>query len=286
MYGTSQYSGGCGGSNCGHVGYSKLESIAASSEPNFNHEPECAYRHNLTSPMNHSISAINTHNYSFTSASPITNSFSYNPINTSSSLSYKNNSLTYNLFHPQTNYNFIPDNFLQPGNWGMFVGKAEEIREHIEQAFELMFHEAFPKDVKVSVLDEEKFRKLAPHPGTLGLAFNRRKQGLMSEIFVKNDFLARVLLTVGHELGHVLTEQLTNAQDEEAKAYAFSLAWMRVIKENDIAGLKDAIVTERPAENGVHNIAFFFVEKMMKRGKRVWDIYGDIISRRLSCAAG
>lgn len=168
----------------------------------------------------------------------------------------------------------------------MFVGKAEEIREHIEQAFELMFHEAFPKDVKVSVLDEEKFRKLAPHPGTIGLSINRRTQGLMSEIFVKNDFLARVLLTVGHELGHVLTEQLTNAQDEEAKAYAFSLAWMRVIKENDIAGLKDAIVTERPAENGVHNIAFFFVEKLMNRGKRVWDIYGALISRKLSCVAG
>ena len=288
MYGTSQYIGGCGGSSCGNLGYSKLESIAASQS--INHDSEYAYRPNISSPapspINYSISAITTPSYSFVSSSPVMNSFSYNPTNTFSSFSYKNNPLTYNLFQPQANYNFIPDNFLQPGNLGMFVGKAEEIREHIEQAFELMFHETFPKDVKVSVLDEEQFRKLAPHPGTLGLALNRRKQGLMSEIFVKNDFLARVLLTIGHELGHVLTEQLAHAQDEEAKAYAFSLAWMRVIKEHNIAGLKDAIVTENPANNGLHNVAFFFVEKMMKRGKRVWDIYGDIISRRLSCAAG
>ncbi len=283
MYGTSQYSEGCGG-NCGSVGYSKLESIAAS-QP-INHDSEYAYRPNLSSPINYSISAINTPNYSFVSSSPVMNSFSYNPTNTLPSLSYKNSFLTYNLFQPQANYNFIPDNFLKPGNWGMFVGKAEEVREHIEQAFELMFHEEFPKEVKVSVLDEEKFRKLAPHPGTLGLSINRRKQGLMSEIFVRNDFLARVLLTVGHELGHVLTASLDNAQDEEAKAYAFSLAWMKIIKENNIAGLKNTIVTESPADNGLHNVAFFFVEKLMKRGKRVWDIYQDIISRKLSCVAG
>jgi hypothetical protein len=285
MYGTSQYAGGCSGSGCSPVGYSKLESIASEGHQSIiqQNDSDFTYRPALSSPVNYSISAINAPSYSFSPASPMTNSFSYSPINTTSSSSYKNNPLTYNLFQPQANYNFIPDNFLQPGNWGMFVGKAEEIREHIEQAFELMFHEAFPKDVKVSVLDEEKFRKLAPHPGTLGLALNRRKQGLMSEIFVKNDFLARVLLTVGHELGHVLTEQLTNAQDEEAKAYAFSLAWMRVIKENDIAGLKNAIVTERPAENGIHNIAFFFVEKLMKKGRKVGDIYQELIHRNLSC---
>lgn len=285
MYGTSQYSGGCSGSSCGSVGYSRLESIAESS-PSFNHDSEFVYNPNISppvqSPVNYSISAINTLNYSFASSSPATNFFSYNPINNFPSLPYKNNSLTYNLFHPQANYNFIPDNFLKLGDWGMFVGKAEEIREHIEQAFELMFHEEFPKDVKVSVLDEEQFRKLAPHSGTLGLSINRRKQGLMSEIFVKNDFLARVLLTVGHELGHVLTETLESSHDEEAKAYAFSLAWIKVIKENDIAGLKSAIVTESPADNGLHNVAFFFVEKMMKRGKRVWDIYQELIKFRTS----
>lgn len=287
MYGTSQgYVEGCCGSSCSNIGYSQLESIAAS-QPSFNHDSEFAYNPNssspVQSPVNYSISAFNNPSYSFASPSPAINFFSYNPTNTLPSLSYKNSSLTYHLFQSQINYNFIPDNFLKPGNWGMFVGKAEEIREHIEQAFELMFHEEFPKDVKVSVLDEEQFHKLAPHPGTLGLSINRRKQGLMSEIFVRNDFLARVLLTVGHEFGHVLTETLDNSHDEEAKAYAFSLAWMKVIKENDIAGLKSTIVTENPADNGLHNVAFFFVEKMMKGGKRVWEIYQELIHKNLSC---
>ncbi len=286
MYGTSQgYVGGCCGSSC-NVGYSRLESIAESS-PSFNHDAEFAYNPSLSSPapssVNYSISATNTPNYSFASSSPVTNFFSYNPINNLPSLPYKNDPLTYNLFHPQTNYNFIPDNFLKPGDWGKFVGKAEEIHEFVEKAFQAMFNAPFPSDIKVSLLNEEEFRKIAPGPGCMGLSINRRKQGLLSEIFVKQEVLARVLLTFGHELGHVLTETLDNSHDEEAKAYAFSLAWMKLIKENDIAGLKNTIVTENPANNGLHNVAFFFVEKMMKKGKRVWEIYQELLHRNLSC---
>ena len=108
---------------------------------------------------------------------------------------------------------------------------------------------------------------------------------MLSEIFVKNDFLGRVLLTFGHELGHVLTQTLNHAQDEEAKAYAFSLAWMRLIKEHNIAGLKEAIVTERPAENGLHNVAFNFVEDLQKRGKGWWEIYQELVGRTVSVAS-
>ena len=90
------------------------------------------------------------------------------------------------------------------------------------------------------------------------------------------------MLTIGHELGHVLTKTLDNPQDEEAKAYAFSLAWMNVIREYDIAGLADAIVAERPAENGLHNVAFFFVERLIRQGKGVWEVYTGIIQRLIS----
>jgi hypothetical protein len=199
--------------------------------------------------------------------------------------SYHSNSLNYQLFQTLPNYNFVPDNFLKPGKLGMFVGKAEEIRGHIERAFEEIFHKPFPNDIKISVCDEEQFRKIAPHPGTLGLSLNRSQQGLLSEIFVKNDFLARVMLTIGHELGHVLSAPLENPQDEEAKAYAFSLAWIRMVKEKDIAGLKEAIITERPAENGLHNVAFAFVERLMRRGKSAWEVYLDLI-RKMVCLKG
>lgn len=243
--------------------YSPLEAIANSSQTD-----------ETTSSPKYSVSA------------PLSSPAALNPLHTppyhsfeAKSLPYQNNPSEYNFFKQEVNYNFIPDNFLKPGKLGMFVGKAEDIREHIEKAFELMFHEPFPNDIKIAVCDEKLFRKLAPHAGTIGLSINRRKQGLLSEIFVLNDFLGRVMLTIGHELGHVLTETLKSPHDEEAKAYAFSLAWMRIIKENNIAGLQEAIVTECPAENGLHNVAFFFVEKLLKEGRDAWKVYCDLVTK-------
>ncbi len=190
---------------------------------------------------------------------------------------YQSNHLTYDLFKTEQNYNFIPDNFLQPGKTGRFVGKAEEIKEFIEETFEKMFAERFPENIKISVLDNEKFRKLAPSPATIGLSINRGKQGLLSEIFVLNDTLGRVMLTIGHELGHVLSETLGNAHDEEAKAYAFSLAWMKTIKENNIAGLGNALILENPAHNGLHNVAFNFVHQLIRQGKDFWGVYRGLV---------
>ncbi len=202
--------------------------------------------------------------------------------NSSSSGGYSSSSINYLQFKPQTEYLFSPETFLQPGREGLFVGKAEEVRSFVEEAFEKMFQEKFPRDVKVTVCSEEQFRKVAPHPSTIGLSINRRKAGLMSEVFVLQGSLARVMLTLGHELGHVLTETLDNKHDEEAKAYAFSLAWMKVIQENNIGELGGSFVTERPAENGLHNVAFAFVEKMIKAGFEVREIYLKIINHLFS----
>src|SRR3989344_6475549 len=94
----------------------------------------------------------------------------------------------------QTEYHFIPDDFLNPEKVGRFVGRAEEVREFVEEAFERMFDQSFPEDIKISVLDAENFRKIAPNPGTIGLSLNRRKNGLISEIFILNDNLGRVML--------------------------------------------------------------------------------------------
>jgi hypothetical protein len=75
------------------------------------------------------------------------------------------------------------------------------------------------------------------------------------------------MLTVGHELGHVLTPTLGNAVDEEAKAFAFELAWAKTIIENDIGGLKANFnVDFIPAQNGLHDKAFTFVQKIVKKG--------------------
>ena len=150
---------------------------------------------------------------------------------------------------------------------------------------ELEVNQKFPSDVKISILDEKKFSKLAPSPGTVGLSINRSQHGLLSEIFVKNDLLGRVMLTLGHELGHVLTPTLANSVNEEAKAYAFSLLWMRVVKENDIANLGDAIVLENPARNGLHDVAFSFVMDCMNREEDLEEVYERLIKEKwLKCA--
>jgi len=278
MYQTSQ--GYCSSGSCGMGGsygggrgisYSPLESVISGSSVSYESRTSLGNGYSFVAPRSYQVG--------FSSSTP---SFSYS--SSPSSISYQASTLDYSLFQSQQNYDFLPDDFLKPGKLGMFVGKAEEIKEFVEEAFQLMFHEPFPKDIKVSVLNEKEFHQIAPHPGTIGLSMNRRKDGLISEIFVKNDFLARVLLTFGHELGHVLTSTLDTAQDEEAKAYAFSLAWMRLIKEHNIAGLREVIVTERPAENGIHNVGFFFVEQLHQRGKSWWDIYQELVGRSLSVA--
>lgn len=190
--------------------------------------------------------------------------------------------LPYELFKPQREYLFQPEDFLKPGKEGRFVGKAEEIKEFVEGAFERLMGQPFPNDVKISLLDEKRFRKLAPRPGTQGLSINRSKHNLLSEIFVLSGSLARVMLTLGHELGHVLTPTLDSAQDEEAKAYAFSLEWMRVIKEHNIANLAEAIIFDTPAQNGLHNVAFDFVHRLIKQGKRAWEVYLGLVRNLFS----
>ncbi len=177
---------------------------------------------------------------------------------------------------------FQPDHFLKPGMHGAFIGKAEEIEEFVEQAFQEMFQTSFPEDIKVRVLDDKEFQKLTPNANTLGLSINRRKHGLLSEIFVRNGPLARVLLTFGHELGHVLTPTLSNQHDEEAKAFAFSFAWMDIIKQHNIANLKDAFIEERPALNGLHDLACHFVQKIMRTKKTAWQVYKEIVQGLLS----
>ena len=197
---------------------------------------------------------------------------------------FNDNKISYGVEMPrmQAEYHFIPDDFLNPEKVGRFVGRAEEVREFVEEAFEKMFDQPFPEDIKISVLDLENFRKIAPHPSTIGLSLNRRKHGQISEVFILNDNLGRVMLTIGHELGHVLTPALESPLDEEAKAYAFSLEWMKAIKKHNIANLKEAIITENPAHNGLHNVAFSFVNKMLREGNESREVYQELIEKKLS----
>ncbi|MDP3698397.1 MAG: hypothetical protein Q8R47_02320 [Nanoarchaeota archaeon] len=208
--------------------------------------------------------------------------FSYSSIEKEKLSSYPINKENYNFISIQPEYYFVPDTFLKPGKEGAFVGKAEEVREFVEEAFEKICHQEFPANIKMSILNQEEFSKIAPSSGTIGLSLNRGQQGLLSEIFILNDTLGRVMLTIGHELGHVLTKTLPNQHDEEAKAYAFSLLWMKIIQEHNIADLGEAIITEHPAENGLHNLAFSFIHQLLSQGKEIEEIYAEIIAEAAS----
>jgi len=210
--------------------------------------------------------------------------FSYSPIQKERSLPYSINPEKYSFLVPQAEYHFVPDHFLKPGKEGIFVGKAEEVKESVEEAFEKIFDQPFPNNIKMSILNREEFRKIAPSPNTIGLSLNRSPQGLLSEIFILNDTLGRVMLTIGHELGHVLTKTLLNPHHEEAKAYAFSLLWMKIVQEHNIADLGEAIITEQPAENGLHNVSFAFVHQLLAEGKDAAEIYEELIAEELSLA--
>ncbi len=173
---------------------------------------------------------------------------------------------------------FIPDNFLKPNRIShKFVGKAEEIRSEIEETFLTLTGLEFPEDVRIKICDRKEFNKFTSNLGVVGLSINRKEQGLISDIFILNDEFDKVMLTIGHELGHVMSRTLNDSKDEEAKAFAFSFAWMKTIKENNIGELGRSIVFDSPASNGIHDVAFSFVTKKLKEGKEALELYWDLV---------
>jgi hypothetical protein len=162
-----------------------------------------------------------------------------------------------------------------------FVESAEEIEHLVRQTFEKLTGQAFPDDIIVRVCDEEEMKKAHKanggkwNPGIMGFAMNRHPHP--STIFVRKNHLDSLMLTVGHELGHVLSPRLESDLDEEAKAFAFELAWAKTIVENDIGGLAANFnVDFMPAENGLHDKAFAFVQNIVKQGKKALKVFWEL----------
>ncbi len=170
-------------------------------------------------------------------------------------------------------YHFAPADFLS-GIPTRLVNANEDLLPLVEQAFEKTTNQQFPDGILFNVVSEEVLAKtFGPGytPSLQGFCLNRNGFGT-SEIFVKQGELAQVMLTLGHEIGHALTPALADARDEEAKAFAFSLAWMEKIKEHNIGNIAVAIHPE-PAHNGLHNVAFNFV---MTLGTNFLETFRDV----------
>lgn len=158
-----------------------------------------------------------------------------------------------------------------------FINKASEIRDFVEEAFRKTTNQELPDDFTIEILKEEEFRTIKKEKGVLGFAINRKKSG-MSRIVVRENNLDVLMIVVGHEIGHILTGQALTLQDEEAKAFSFQFAWAKTIFEHDIAGLRMSINSGifQPAQNGMHDIAFSFVQKLISSGRKSLEIYGLI----------
>jgi len=189
-----------------------------------------------------------------------------------------------------SHYVFTPDIFLTKERVPTkFVENFQEIKEYAEDAFKKLMDEGFPKDVLVNVCTWEELKREYPQfmdkcrTEVLGFAINRKHLALASIIFVKKDSLDRLLLTLGHEIGHVLSKQLSSSVDEEAKAFAFSIAWAETIRKSNIAGLKNSIRTIiNPAENGIHDKALDFVLKQIKLGKKPFELFKEFSNSNIS----
>ncbi len=184
----------------------------------------------------------------------------------------------YDAQQPETTTMIMHESFLNPLRPAVqFINDVHQIRGHVEAAFKATTGEDLPKDFTVEVLPEKEFRKIKPE-GVLGFAVNR-KPGKSSIAVMENE-LDMMMVVVGHEIGHVLTLPASSPQDEEAKAFAFQFAWTKAIFENNIAGLKRSINAEifRPAQNGVHDVAFSLVQKLTASGRKALEVYGLIAS--------
>jgi hypothetical protein len=189
-----------------------------------------------------------------------------------------------------SNYLFSPDVFLSDDRApSAFVSNFEEIREFSEQAFENIMEKKLPNDIVFNVCSWQELIREYPEfseqgrPDVLGFAINRRHLSLSSIIFARKDNLDRLLLTIGHEIGHVISRQLSIGVDEEAKAFAFSIAWADAIRKNDIAGLKKSIKgTIAPAENGLHDRALMFVLDKIRKGMSAIEVFYMVSSGKIS----
>jgi len=172
-----------------------------------------------------------------------------------------------------------------------FVADAAEVEHLVRETFETLTDQAFPDDIIVRVLDEKEMAKAHQsnggkwNPGIMGFAINR--DDAPSSIFIKQNHLDELMLVIGHELGHVLTARLDSELDEEAKAFAFELAWAKCLVENNIGGLGASFdVDFTPAANGLHDKAFAFVQSMVRNGENAmkvfWKLAKGILTTRRS----
>ncbi len=269
------YSSGCSSYSSGCCGYSAARGYMTQTPSNSIDSVVADYS---ISTLEHNISDAKSE-----SQQQVVEKQSYS----SPRFNYANNLTNYLQHRAPKQYHAV-DSFLQlyrPET--QFIETSEEVQEHIKESFRLTTGKELPKNIVITVVDKEELRRIHESnngqwsEGIQGFAM-QSPQRKIKQIFVKKNDLDRLMLVIGHEIGHVLTPCLMSKHDEEAKAFAFELAWMKTIVDNNIANLKENINLDfAPANNGLHNVAFNFVRKIVKQGKDALDVYRKIVERVL-----
>lgn len=165
-----------------------------------------------------------------------------------------------------------------------FTGMIDELISDVQQLVKSIISSPLPYDLSITLCRGEEFKKHYEaraeknrwHQGIRGFSLH----GAPKEIFVLRDTLEQTLLTLGHEIGHILTPPAVNALTEEAKAYAFEILFLEAMQRRNTKGIKDRIdlsALGTPAANGVHNVALQWVNSFLMDGRSAKDIYDGII---------
>ena len=286
------YQGGISSSPSSYVSsttYSNpLENIVASSSV-YNPKPEMNHLSANTSTYNVNNSHSNVGIYSGHLNANNGNNGIYQAISSNVANGKNSNSVLYKL----TNYSiehvskepqiFRPVTFVNPdAPKTKFIKASEEIMELVEEVFEKTTGHKLP-NFNIMVCEQDEFVKEHNKrggkwsSGVVGFAVHSENR-----IFVVENNLVELLLTIGHEIGHLMSEPLSNIIDEEAKAFAFSRAFAETIHREDIGGLKKNIRLSNPASNGIHDVADNFVIKLMEIGRSALEVFNLLISRSVS----
>ena len=143
------------------------------------------------------------------------------------------------------------------------IKASSEVQKYIEETFEKLMGEELPP-FKIFVLPVEEFMQAharfgsAWSDGIMGFAVHATQ-----EIYIREGPLDEIMVTAGHEIGHLMSQRLPDIVDEESKAMAFERAWAKTIVEHNIAGLKNNIKIPKAANNGIHNVAQHVVEQKL-----------------------
>jgi hypothetical protein len=193
---------------------------------------------------------------------------------------------------PQHKDYFVAEPFLKDSRpFVRFIGSAEDVKHYVSDIFEKMTGKELPDNIIINVVDEEALKEHHTNlggvwnPAVQGFSMNNRGFGNNLVIVKKND-LDKLLITIGHEIGHLMSMPLKSKVEEEAKAFAFEMEWIKTIHEHNSAGLKKSInLDPRPAKNGLHNIAFNFVLDHMKAGKQAAEVFAALVNREIKMGA-